>query len=182
MNKLVKMDKKALQAVVKEEEGQYLTFLLNRELFAISINSIKEIIEYDQITPVPLVPKFVRGIINLRGQVVPVIDMQVRLGRDSSPVGKRTCIVIFEVAMPDDGQEIVGIVVDSVSEVLGIPVSQIEKAPHFGSNARQEFISGLARIDNKFVILLNLEKVLSMEELSSMVQTIENETTENAVI
>src|SRR5688500_18652794 len=142
MNKLVTMNKKAAKAVVvPEEENQYLTFLLARELFAISITSIKEIIEYGQITPVPLVPSFVRGIINLRGQVVPVIDMQVRLGRESSPVSKRTCIVIFEMAMPDDeGVEVVGIVVDSVSEVLGIAASQIERPPHFGSNVRQDFI------------------------------------------
>lgn len=177
MNKLVTMNKKALKVVVPEEVEQYLTFLLARELFAISITSIKEIIEYGQITPVPLVPNFVRGIINLRGQVVPVIDLQVRLGRESSPVGKRTCIVIFEVAMPDDNQEVVGIVVDSVSEVLGIPTSQIERPPHFGSNVRQDFISGLGKIEDKFVIMLNVEKVLSMEELSSMVQTLENETT-----
>lgn len=177
------MDKKAVKAVVvPEEENQYLTFLLAKELFAISISSIKEIIEYDQITPVPLVPRFVRGIINLRGQVVPVIDLQVRLGRESSPVGKRTCIVIFEVALPDEGQEIVGIVVDSVSEVLGIPTSQIEKAPHFGSNVRQDFISGLATIDSKFVIILNLDKVLSLEELSSMVQTIEAETESESTV
>jgi purine-binding chemotaxis protein CheW len=177
MNKLVTMNKKSLKAVVvPEEEAQYLTFLLGRELFAISITSIKEIIEYGQITPVPLVPGFVRGIINLRGQVVPVIDMQVRLGRESSPVSKRTCIVIFEVAMPDESQEVVGIVVDSVSEVLGMAASQIERAPHFGSNVRHDFIAGLGKIDNKFVILLNVEKVLSMEELSSMVETIEAET------
>lgn len=173
MNNLVKMDKKAIKPV--EEEAQYLTFLLAREMFAISINSIKEIIEYGQITPVPLVPRFVRGIINLRGQVVPVIDLNVRLGRESSAVGKRTCIVIFEVPMPEEGQsETVGIVVDSVSEVLGIPASQIEKPPQFGANVRSDFISGLGKIASKFVIILNVEKVLSMEELSSMVQAIED--------
>lgn len=179
MNNLVKMDKKAIKPV--EEEGQFLTFLLAREMFAISISNIREIIEYGQITPVPMVPRFVRGIINLRGQVVPVIDMQVRLGRESSPVGKRTCIVIVEVTMPEDGhQEVIGIVVDSVSEVLGVPLSQIEKPPQFGANMRHDFIAGLGKIDSKFVIILNVEKVLSVEELSSMVEALDTEATETA--
>lgn len=176
MNSIVKTDRKALKPVAVEEENQYLTFLLAREMFAISIDSVKEIIEYGQITPVPLVPKFVRGIINLRGQVVPVIDLQVRLGRESSPVGKRTCIVIFEVSMPDEGgSETVGVVVDSVSEVLGIGQSRIERAPQFGAKLRQEFIAGLAAFDSKFVIILDIEKVLSMEELASMVEVLSEE-------
>ncbi|HTQ99618.1 MAG TPA: chemotaxis protein CheW [Candidatus Acidoferrum sp.] len=177
MNNLVRMEQKAAKpAAVDEAEGQYLTFLLAREMFAISISSIKEIIEYGQITPVPMVPGFVRGVINLRGQVVPVIDLQVRLGRDSSPVGKRTCIVIFEVTLPGDGRrEVMGVVVDSVLEVLGIAASQIERAPQFGANLRQDFIAGLGKIADKFVVILNVEKVLSIEELASMVQLTGND-------
>lgn len=176
MNSIVTTDKKGAKPVAVEEEGQFLTFLLAKEMFAISILSIKEIIEYGQLTPVPMMPDFVRGVINLRGQVVPVIDLQARLGRASSPVGKRTCIVIFEVTVGDEGQrEVMGAVVDSVSEVLGIPASQIERAPQFGAKVRQDFIAGLGKIDSKFVIILNVEKVLSVDELSSMVQVLDTE-------
>ena len=174
MNSLVTTDKNGAKPVTLEEEGQFLSFLLAREMFAISILSIKEIIEYGQITPVPMVPEFVRGVINLRGQVVPVLDLQVRLGRETTPVGKRTCIVIFEVAVGEEGpREVMGVVVDAVSEVLGIPGSQIERAPQFGAKVRQDFISGLGTIAGKFVIILNVEKVLSVEELSSMVQVLD---------
>lgn len=174
MNSLVTTEKKAGKPVVVEEEGQFLTFLLAKEMFAISISSIKEIIEYGQLTPVPMMPDFVRGVINLRGQVVPVIDLQARLGRPSSPVGKRTCIVIFEVVFDEDGQrEVMGAVVDSVSEVLGIPASEIERAPQFGARVRQDFIAGLGKIEGRFVIILNVERVLSVDELSSMVQVLD---------
>lgn len=177
MNSLVMSEnKKGAKVVAAEEEGQFLTFLLAKEMFAISILSIKEIIEYGQLTPVPMVPEFVRGVINLRGQVVPVIDLQVRLGRPASPVGKRTCIVIFEVTTGEDGErEVMGVVVDSVSEVLGIPASQIERAPQFGAKVRQDFISGLGTIEGKFVIVLNMEKVLSIDELSSLVQVLDTD-------
>lgn len=177
MKSLVTADRKAGKpVVVVEEDAQFLTFLLAKEMFAISILSIKEIIEYGQITPVPMVPDFVRGVINLRGQVVPVIDLQVRLGRPSSPVGKRSCIVIFEVQGEEEGQcEVMGAVVDSVSEVLGIPASEIERAPQFGSRVRQDFIAGLGKIEGRFVIILNVEKVLSVDELSSLVEAIDTE-------
>lgn len=176
MNSLVTTQKKGGKPVAVEEDGQFLTFLLAREMFAISILSIKEIIEYGQLTPVPMMPDFVRGVINLRGQVVPVLDLQVRLGRPESPVGKRTCIVIFEVTTGEEGQrEVMGVVVDSVSEVLGIPVSQIERAPQFGARVRQDFIAGLATLDSKFVIILNMDKVLSIEELSSLVQVVDTD-------
>ena len=174
MNSLVTTDKKAGKPVVLEEDGQFLTFLLAKEMFAISILSIKEIIEYGQLTPVPMMPDFVRGVINLRGQVVPVIDLQARLGRPSSPVGKRTCIVIFEVTIDEDGQrEMLGAVVDSVSEVLAIPASEIERPPQFGAKLRQDFIAGLGKIEGRFVVILNVEKVLSVDELSSMVEVLD---------
>ncbi len=178
MNSLATTERKGAKLVVVEEEGQFLTFLLAREMFAISIQSIKEIIEYGQLTPVPLMPDFVRGVINLRGQVVPVVDLQVRLGRPATPVGKRTCIVISEVSVGTEGEtEVMGVVVDSVSEVLGIPASQIERAPQFGANVRQDFIAGLGKLDEKFVVILNMDKVLSVDELSSLVEVLDAEDT-----
>lgn len=170
-------DSKALQLsqrpATKPEEGLYLTFLLAREMFAISISNIKEIIEYGQVTPVPMVPDFVRGVINLRGQVVPVIDLQVRLGRENSQVGKRTCIVIVDVEAGEDQHEVLGILVDSVSEVLSIQNDQIERAPQFGSSLRSDFISGMGKIDGEFVVILNIEKTISLNELSALVSTFE---------
>jgi purine-binding chemotaxis protein CheW len=170
MNELVKVGSQPPQPLAREEEGQYLTFTLGGEMFAVSIVKIKEIIEYGQLTSVPMMPNFIRGVLNLRGQVAPVIDLQARLGRDSSAVGKRTCIVIVEVAGRQEGRgEVIGVVVDAVSEVLAIQRDQIERAPQFGANLRTDFIAAMAKIHERLVVILNLDKVLSIDELSSMV-------------
>ena len=161
---------------VREEESQYLTFLLGKEMFAIGILSIKEIIEYGQVTSVPMMPNFVRGVINLRGQVVPVIDLQARFGRPSSVVGKRSCVVIIEIQVSaEQEQHVIGVIVDSVSEVLAIPPTQIERAPQFGAKIRPDFISGMGKIDDKFVIILNVDKVLSVDELSALTERVDEE-------
>ena len=138
-------------------------------MFAISILNIKEIIEYGQLTTVPMMPGYIRGVINLRGQVVPVIDLLVRFGRDSTEVGKRTCIVIIEVNADGMSHDI-GIVVDAVSEVLAIPASEIEPAPAFGARIRTDFIEGMGKINNNFVIILSVDKVLSVDELASLTE------------
>lgn len=175
MKDLIKVDRSVGTPVAKDEEGQYLTFFLANEMFAIGILNIKEIIEYGQITAVPMMPNFIRGVINLRGQVVPVIDLQVRFGRQSSPVGKRSCVVIVEINNEvEDEQQVIGVVVDSVSEVLAIPSSQIERAPQFGARVRPDFIAGMGKINDNFVIILNVEKVLSVDELSSLVEHLED--------
>ena len=157
-----------------EKESQYLTFLLGGEMYAIGILNIKEIIEYGQVTEVPMMPAFIRGIINLRGRVVPVVNLLARFGKPSSEVNKRTCIVIIEVGAEDERQD-VGVVVDSVSEVLDIPASEIEPAPSFGAKIRSDFISGMGKVDGKFVVMLSVNKVLSVEEMSilSDVSTLE---------
>ena len=150
-----------------EKESQYLTFLLGGEMYAIGILNIKEIIEYGQVTEVPMMPAFIRGIINLRGRVVPVINLLARFGKPSSEITKRTCIVIIEVGAEDERQDI-GMVVDSVSEVLDIPASEIEPAPSFGAKIRSDFISGMGKVGGKFVVMLNVNKVLSVEEMSML--------------
>lgn len=150
-----------------DDEDQYLTFDLQSEMFAIGILNIKEIIEYGALTSVPMMPNFVRGVINLRGQVVPVIDLLTRFGRKSSATTKRTCIVIVEVNVDGEHQDI-GVVVDSVSEVLEIPRSEIEKAPSFGAKLRPDFIAGMGKINNKFIVILNVDNVLSVDELAQM--------------
>lgn len=176
MSALVQSSLKASQKAVVEQErsddAQYLTFQLSGEMFAIGILNIKEIIEYGQMTTVPMMPAFVRGVINLRGRVVPVIDLQARFGRPSTPIGKRTCIVIIEVNANGEPQDI-GVVVDAVSEVLAIPAADIEKAPTFGANLRADFIAGMGKVDGKFVILLNVDQVLSLSELAGLVGHIE---------
>ncbi|MDP1705965.1 MAG: chemotaxis protein CheW [Sulfurimicrobium sp.] len=149
------------------EAQQYLTFTLGGEMFAIAILNIKEIIEYGSLTTVPMMPEFVRGVINLRGRVVPVIDLSVRFGRQASEATKRTCNVIIEVQAEDETIDI-GIVVDAVSEVLEIPASEIEPAPAFGAKIRADFISGMGKVNGKFVIILGLEKVLSVDEMAML--------------
>ena len=175
MNALVKTDRKglgnqvAVQAAV--EEKQYLTFMLGGEMFSISILSIKEIIWYANLTEVPMMPACIRGVINLRGAVVPVLDLSNRFGKPSTPVVKSTCIVIVEVPTATEGEtQNMGVVVDSVQAVLEIPTAEIEPAPTFGAKIRSEFIEGIAKVGGKFVILLNVSKVLSMEEIGQLEQ------------
>ncbi|MDO9069380.1 MAG: chemotaxis protein CheW, partial [Deltaproteobacteria bacterium] len=147
---------------------QYLTFLLSGEMFAIGILNIKEIIEYGSLTEVPMMPGFIRGVINLRGSVVPVVDLSARFGRSKTEVSRRTCIVIIEVRNEDETKQDIGVMVDSVSEVLEIPRSEIEPPPAFGAKIRVDFIHGMGKVAGKFVIILNADKVLSVEELSML--------------
>lgn len=165
--------KKAAQAIVmQQEEAQYLTFLLGTEMFAIDILGIKEIIEYGNLTSVPMMPEFIRGVINLRGAVVPVVDLSARFGRSASEVTRRSCIVIIESESDGENQDI-GVVVDSVSEVLEIPEAEIEPAPSFGAKIRTDFIRGMGKVKEKFVIILDANKVLSVDEMA-MLSGVEN--------
>ena len=166
MGAVVEAQKTAVVAA-DEEQNQYLTFLLGGEMFAIGILHIKEIIEYGQLTTVPMMPVFIRGVINLRGAVVPVVDLSARFGRQSTEITRKTCIVIIEARTGEEKQD-VGVVVDAVSEVLEIPAGEIEPAPSFGAKIRAEFIAGMGKVDGKFVILLNVDKVLSVDEMAML--------------
>ena len=175
MNTLVNADRKGppnqVAAQAAGEEKQYLTFMLGGEMFSIGILSIKEIIWYANLTEVPMMPACIRGVINLRGAVVPVMDLSNRFGKPSTPVIKSTCIVIVEVPTGVEGEhQNMGVVVDSVQAVLEIPTSEIEPAPSFGTKIRPDFIEGIAKVNGKFVILLNVNRVLSTEEISQMGQ------------
>jgi len=147
------------------DEGQFLTFALGNEMFAIGILNIKEILEYGLLTSVPMMPDFIRGVINLRGSVVPVVDLRARFGGKQSEITKRTCIVIIEVTSEGERQDI-GVVVDSVSEVLEIPDSEIEPPPAFGAKIRADFIANMGKVNGEFVIILDVDKVLSVDELT----------------
>jgi purine-binding chemotaxis protein CheW len=147
------------------ESHQYLMFMVADEMYAIGILNIKEIIEYANVTSVPMMPVYIRGVINLRGSVVPVIDLGSRFGHSESEVSKRTCIVILEMGTDDERHDI-GIVVDSVSEVLDVADLDIEQAPPFGVRIRTDFITGMAEIGGRFVVVLNVERVLAVDEMS----------------
>lgn len=146
------------------EQSQYLTFVLGGEVLAIGILVVKEIIQYQKLTVVPMMPEAVRGVLNLRGAVVPVIDLAARFGRPASEVKKGTCIIIVETTSGENRQD-VGVIVDAVNQVLEIPDSAIEPPPTFGASIRTDFIHGLGKVEGKFVILLNADQVLSLEEL-----------------
>ncbi len=149
------------------EQRQYLTFSLGEEMFAIGILAIREIIEYGQITEVPMVPPFIRGVINLRGAVVPVLDLSVRFGRPASETTKRTCIVIIEITDPSGlRNQQMGIVVDAVSEVLEIAASEIEPPPSFGARIRNDFISGMGKVNGRFIVILDVDRILSLDEVA----------------
>jgi purine-binding chemotaxis protein CheW len=151
------------------QQKQYLTFLLAKEMFSIDILRIKEIIWYAGLTEVPMMPACIRGVINLRGAVVPVMDLAARFGKPSTPNTKSTCIVIIEVGEPGgDERQNMGVVVDAVQAVLEIPDSEIEPPPTFGTKIRSEFIEGIGKVNGKFVILLNVNSVLSPEEIGAM--------------
>lgn len=144
---------------------QFLTFSLGGEVLALEIRFVKEILQYGSITEVPLSPPAVRGVMNLRGAVVPVIDLSVRFGRVPTSLDRRTCIVVIEVE--EEGRPtVMGIVVDHVSEVLEIAETDIDPPPAFGSTLRTDFIRGVGHIGGRFVILLEIERVLSAVELA----------------
>lgn len=162
----------ALAPAGAAEPKQYLTFMLGGEIYAVGILAVKEIIEYAGLTTVPMMPEAIRGVINLRGAVVPVMDLAARLGRKASEITKRTCIIIVEVAQGQaDGQHVIGVMVDAVNAVLEIAAADIEPAPAFGARIRSDFIAGMGKVNGKFVILLDAAQVLSVDEISALAST-----------
>ncbi len=153
-----------------QDQAQYLTFVLGGEMYAIGILNIKEIIEYGNLTVVPMMPDFLRGVINLRGRVVPVVDLSARFGRGVAEVTPRTCIVLLEIETAGEDQGIgeIGVMVDSVSEVLEIPREQIEPTPAFGARIRTDFIEGMGKVADRFVVILNVGRVFSLDEIAML--------------
>lgn len=160
--------KKKQEGSTAGEAGQlYLAFRLASEVYAIDILRIREIIEYSLPTSVPMMPESVRGVINLRGAVVPVIDLAVRFGREATGVSKRTCFVIVEVEHVG-AQHILGLMVDGVNAVMEIGADSIEPAPTFGTKIDTEFINGMARVNDRFVIILDVARALSIAEMAAI--------------
>ena len=165
MNQSTKAKKHQAAEVIK----QYLTFRIGDENYGLELSQTREIIEYSGITEVPLMPNFLRGVINLRGEVVPVIDLAVRLGRKSIEVQKRTCIIVVEL-QNNEQNHVLGLLADSVSEVIEMNDENIEDAPSFGANIRADFIQGIAKRGDEFVVLLDANSALSIRELAHLVE------------
>jgi purine-binding chemotaxis protein CheW len=152
---------------------QFLTFVLNDETYGVGILHIREIIEYDHLTVVPLMPDFISGVINLRGNVVPVVNLARRFGHQAEEIGKRTSIVIIDITDTEGDSVEVGMVVDIVNEVIELASSDIAAAPTFGAKIRTDFIHGMGKIDDKLMILLDVNNVLSINELSSVTNIVD---------
>ncbi|WP_444995673.1 chemotaxis protein CheW [Aliikangiella sp. IMCC44359] len=148
---------------------QFLTFCLGSEFFGLELHQTREILEYKGVTPVPLMPAFICGVINLRGDVVPIIDLALRLGRPPITLHRRTCIVVVEIEV-DDNQVVLGLLADSVSEVIEMDGEKIEEAPAFGAKIKAEFILGIAQKNDDFIILLDADKALSPKELAYLIE------------
>ena len=146
------------------EQKQYLTFLLANEEYAIGILKVKEINEYDTVTTVPRTPKWVRGVINLRGAVVPVVDLAIKFGLELTPVTKTTCIVIVETQFESQNTTI-GIIVDAVSQVMELATDDLQPVPEFGTRVKVDYLLGMAQLGKKFALLLDVDRVLSTDEL-----------------
>jgi len=144
---------------------QHLTFVLTNEEFAIPVITIREIIEYGHLTNVPMVPDFIQGVVNLRGNVVPVISIAKKFGLDVQKIDNRTCIIILD-AQIDGASVVMGVVVDKVLQVIEIPENSIEPAPTLGASIRTDFIRGMGRLEDNFIIILDIVQVLSAEEIA----------------
>ena len=153
-----------------DKEGKYLTFSLDNEEYGIGILKIKEIIGMMPITPVPRTPEHVKGVVNLRGKVIPVVDLRLRFGMDAIEYNERTCTIVVEIE-GQSGTIMIGTVVDSVSEVLNIKGEDIEDTPTFGTSLDTDYILGMAKVEGGVKILLDIDKVLNTEEIATMEMT-----------
>ena len=151
----------------KSETGSYLAFELNKDIFAIDVLQVREILEYSKITRIPQLPEYIKGVINLRGSVVPVIDMREKFGMEKTEITIETCIIVVEVEL-DNESTVIGAMVDKVEEVFELESKEIEPAPRMGTRLNTKFIRGMGRRDEEFIILLEIDKVFSTAELIAL--------------
>jgi purine-binding chemotaxis protein CheW len=152
------------------ETTQYLTFKLDEEIFALDITKVKEVLDFTEITKIPQTPEFMKGVINLRGGVVPVVDMRLKFGMTEMVRTVNTCIIIAEVNIAEE-TTMLGALVDSVQEVMDLEPGQIEPAPRIGTRLRTEFIRGMGKHDNHFIMILDIDKVFSADDLEIVENT-----------
>ena len=166
---------KAVNPATEQEIRQYLTFMIGGEEYAINLLKVKEIIEYDTVTKVPKTPEWVRGVINLRGNVVPVVDLAVKFRQEPSQVSKLTCIVIAEVESEGESA-VMGVMADAVRQVIDLKLEEIEPVPTFGTRVKVDYLLGMAHAGKKFCLLLDTDKVLSTDELLDLASAVETPT------
>ncbi|SDL47847.1 purine-binding chemotaxis protein CheW [Maridesulfovibrio ferrireducens] len=159
--------------------NQYLTFTLNKDIYALDISSVREVLELTPITRIPRTPKFMRGVINLRGHAVPVVDMRLKFGMSKTEDTINTCIIIVEVLFDGDST-VMGALADSVREVIEFTEDMIEEPPRMGTTIKTDFIRGMGKQDDDFVIILDINKILSVEELA-MLKSAHQESSAEAV-
>lgn len=152
---------------MQQSNDQYLTFFIRGEEYAVGILRVKEIIEYDTVTRVPTTPAHVRGVLNLRGTVLPVIDLAAKFGHGDTEATRTTCVIVAETKH-DDAMLVVGVLADAVSSVIDIPADAIEPPPSFGTNVRVDFLTGMGKLEGRLVLILDLDRILSPIELEQL--------------
>lgn len=157
---------------VKKLAGKYLTFALQGEFYGIDVLKVREIIRLTEITAVPQMPAYVRGVINLRGKIIPVMDLRLRFGFPDAASTDQTCIVVVQVKLPDGKSTQMGLVVDGVEEVVNIAVSEIEETPDFGAEISADYMIGMAKIKGKVKTLLDIDQVLADHEIRAIQKTV----------
>ncbi len=153
---------------IANETIQYLSFKLGDEVFALDIGKVREVLEFTTVTKVPQTPDFMRGVINLRGGVVPVIDMKLKFGMDETEKDINTCVIITEVEMDDGELTVLGALADSVQEVFDMHEEDIEPAPKLGTHLNTEFLKGMGKKDDEFILILDIDRVFSLDELQAV--------------
>ena len=154
-----------MKEIERSQAGQYLTFNLQDEVFAVDISQVREVLELDKLTKVPQTPEMMRGVINLRGSVVPVIDMRLKFGMGETEKTVNTCIIIVEIAI-DEESTMIGALADSVQEVIDLEADQIEPPPKIGTRLNTEVIKGMGKRKDEFIIILDIEKIFTLDELA----------------
>lgn len=149
---------------VEKQDGKHLVFLLGGASYGIPILTVLDINGLMEITPIPKTPEFIKGVINLRGKVIPVMDLRLKFGMPAKEYDKQTCIIIVNVSVGGKDKQI-GVLVDTVSEVFDIPLTEIEAPPEYGTHSEEGFINGIGKVKGKLVVLLNIEKVLHSDEI-----------------
>ncbi len=156
------------------QTSQYLSFILDQETYAMDITQVREVLDFTKITKVPRMPKFIKGVINLRGGVVPVVDLRLKFGMSPAEKTVDTCIIIIEINIQET-QTLLGIMADSVQEVMSMEPDQIEPAPKIGTRLKTEFIKGMGKKNDEFIIILDSDKVFSADELTIVQEVEKNE-------
>lgn len=152
-----------MSEIHKAKPGQYLTFQLMNEQYGVAIETVREINQYGEVTPVPRTPEYVKGVMNLRGKIIPVVNLRIKFGMSAQDISRDTCIIVIDTAI---GQ--VGMIVDSVKEVVDLEEAQIEPPPMLGNEKTMSFVRGMGKVDNRVVILVDVVSAFSQDQMSAM--------------